>query len=46
MEEVDDEKGLGISVDGVLREATDGLGLGVFHGGLFKTGADESGEVA
>ena len=46
MDEVDDEKGLGMSVDGVLREANDGLGLGVFHSGLFKTGADEFGEVA
>lgn len=45
MDEVDDEKGLGMSVEGVLREANDGLGLGVFHGGGFKTGANESGEV-
>lgn len=39
-EEVDDEKGLGTSVDGVLREANDGHGLEVCHGGVFKTGGD------
>jgi hypothetical protein len=43
--EVDDEKGLGVSVDGVLREANDGLGLGLCHGGAFKTGADKAGEA-
>lgn len=45
MEEVDDEKGLGMSVDGVLREANDGHGLRVCHGGAFKTGADEAGSA-
>lgn len=45
MDEVDDEKGLGMSVDGVFREASDGLGLRVSHGGLFKIGVDGAGEA-
>ena len=45
IEEVDDEKGLGMSVDGVLKEANDGRGLGVCHGGVFKREAEEAGEA-
>ena len=42
---MDDETGLGESVDGVLKEANDGRGLGVCHGGVFKRGEEEADEV-